>query len=99
MFDTFQSLSMPAKAATDPKLEIGHVLFMDIVGYSKLLIGEQSDLVRQLQEVVATSDQFRRAEEQNKLVTLPSGDGMALVFRDDAEAPAQCALEIAEALK
>lgn len=90
---------MSAKAATDPKLEIGHVLFMDIVGYSKLLIGEQSDLVLQLKEVVATSDQFRRAEEQNKLVTLPTGDGMALVFRDDAEAPAQCALEIAGTLK
>jgi TolB-like protein/Tfp pilus assembly protein PilF/class 3 adenylate cyclase len=99
IFDTFQSRSMPAEAATDPRFEIGHVLFMDIVGYSKLLIGEQSDLVRQLKEVVATSDQFRHAEEQNKLISLPTGDGMALVFRDGAEAPAQCALEIAEALK
>jgi TolB-like protein/Tfp pilus assembly protein PilF len=90
---------MPTEAATDPRFEIGHVLFMDIVGYSKLLIGEQSDLVRQLKEVVATSEQFRRADEQNKLVTLPTGDGMALVFRDGAEAPAQCALEVAEALK
>ncbi|HEU0208040.1 MAG TPA: adenylate/guanylate cyclase domain-containing protein [Candidatus Udaeobacter sp.] len=90
---------MSTEAATDPKLEIGHVLFMDIVGYSKSLIGEQSDLVRQLKEVVATSEHFRRAQAQNKLVTLPTGDGMALVFRDEAEAPAQCALEIAEALK
>jgi serine/threonine-protein kinase len=90
---------MPAEGPTDPKFEIGHVLFMDIVGYSKLLIGEQSDLVGQLKEVVASSEQFRRADEQNRLVTLPTGDGMALVFRDGAEAPAQCALEIAEALK
>jgi hypothetical protein len=82
---------MPTEAATDPKFEIGHVLFMDIVGYSKLLIGEQSDLVGQLKEVVAASEQFRRADEQNKLVTLPTGDGMALVFRNGAEAPAQCA--------
>ena len=90
---------MPAEAAPDPKFEIGHVLFMDIVGYSKLLIGDQSDLVGQLKEVVAASEQFRRADEQNKLVTLPTGDGMALVFRNGAEAPAQCALEISEALK
>jgi TolB-like protein/Tfp pilus assembly protein PilF len=90
---------MSGNATNDPKLEIGHVLFMDIVGYSKLLIGEQSDLICQLKEVVIRSEQFRRAEEQNRLVTLPTGDGIALVFRHDAEAPVQCALELAEALK
>jgi class 3 adenylate cyclase len=90
---------MSADATTDPKFEIGHVLFIDIVGYSTLLIGEQSDLVRQLREIVTTTEQFRHAEEQDKLLTLPTGDGMALIFRESAEAPAQCALEIADALK
>src|SRR5438045_7371131 len=90
---------MSADAATDPKFEVGHVLFIDIVGYSKLLIGEQSELVRELKEVVATSEQVRVAEEQGGLVSLPTGDGVALVFRDSAEAPAQCALEIAHAVK
>ena len=75
------------------------MLFIDIVGYSKLLIGEQSDLIRQLKEIVATSEQVRVAEEQGRLVSLPTGDGVALVFRDSAEAPAQCALEIAHAVK
>jgi TolB-like protein/class 3 adenylate cyclase/Flp pilus assembly protein TadD len=90
---------MGADATTDPKFEIGHVLFIDIVGYSKLLIGEQSELVRELKEVVATSEQVRVAEEQGRLVSLPTGDGVALVFRDSAEAPAQCALEIAHVAK
>ena len=89
---------MPADATTDPKFEIGHVLFIDIVGYSKLLIGEQSELVRELKELVATSEQVRVAEGQGRLLSLPTGDGVALVFRDSAEAPAQCALEIAHAL-
>ncbi len=89
---------MPSEPLPDVKFEIGHVLFIDIVGYSKLLIGEQSELVRQLKEVVATSEQVRVAEEQGRLVSLPTGDGVALVFRDGAEAPAQCALEIARAI-
>jgi hypothetical protein len=88
---------MPENAAIDPKFEIGHVLFIDIVGYSKLLIGEQSELVRQLKEIVAGSEQVRLAEEQAKLVSLPTGDGVALVFRNGAVAPAQCAVEIARA--
>src|ERR1044071_4597131 len=90
---------MPADATPDPKFEIGHVLFIDIVGYSKLLIGQQSELIRQMKEVVSESEQFRWAEEQGKLISLPTGDGMALVFRDSPEAPAQCALEIAQAAK
>ena len=77
---------MGADTTTDPKFEIGHVLFIDIVGYSKLLIGEQSELVRELNEVVATSEQVRVVEEQGRLVSLPTGDGVALVFRDSAEA-------------
>ena len=83
----------------DPEFEIGHVLFIDIVGYSKLLIGEQTELVRQLKEIVAGTEQVRLAEEQGRLISLPTGDGVALVFRDSAEAPARCALEIAQAVK
>ena len=90
---------MSADFTIDPKFEIGHVLFIDIVGYSKLLIGEQSELVRELKEVVAASEQVRVTQEQGKLVSLPTGDGVALVFRDSAEAPAQSALEIAGAIK
>jgi TolB-like protein/Tfp pilus assembly protein PilF len=89
---------MAADAATDPKFEIGHILFIDIVGYSKLLIGEQSELVRQLNEVVSESEQVRLAGEQGQLVSLSTGDGVVLVFRDGAETPAQCAVEIAGAI-
>ncbi len=70
-------------ASTSPsgvKLEIGHVLFIDIVGYSKLLITEQSELLRRLSDVVRETEQFRSAEAEGKLVRLPTGDGMALVF-------------------
>jgi TolB-like protein/Flp pilus assembly protein TadD len=81
------------------RLQIGHVLFIDIVGYSKLLVNQQSDLLRELNEVVSGTREFREAEAEGKLIRLPTGDGMALVFRTDPEAPAQCALEIARALK
>jgi TolB-like protein len=81
------------------RLQIGHVLFIDIVGYSKLLVNEQSGLLRELNELVCGTHEFREAEAEGKLIRLPTGDGMALVFRTDPEAPAQCALEIAQALK
>src|SRR6476620_6089850 len=81
------------------RLQIGQVLFIDIVGYSKLLVNEQSGLLRELNEVVSGTREFREAETQGKLIRLPTGDGMALVFRTDPEAPAQCALEIGQALK
>src|SRR4029453_3443106 len=81
------------------RLQIGHVLFIDIVGYSKLLVNEQSGLLRELNELVRGPREFREAEAEGKLIRLPTGDGMALVFRTDPEAPAQCALEIARALK
>src|SRR5438045_984790 len=71
---------MPVDATIDPKFEIGHVLFIDIVGYSKLLIGEQSELIHELKEVVATSEQVRVAQEQGRLVSLPTGDGVSLIF-------------------
>jgi TolB-like protein/Tfp pilus assembly protein PilF len=79
------------------RLEIGHVLFIDIVGYSKLLIEEQKERVNQLTEVVLATTQVRESTDE-QLVRLPTGDGMALVFRHSPEEPARCALEIAAAL-
>ena len=76
-----------------------HVLFIDIVGYSKLLINEQSEQIQTLREIVRATEQFRLAEGQGKLMRLPTGDGGALVFRNSPEAPALCALEISKALR
>ena len=80
------------------RFEIGHVLFIDIVGYSRLLIEEQKERLNQLTEVVLATAQVREASDE-QLVRLPTSDGMALVFRHSAEEPARCALEIAEALR
>jgi TolB-like protein/Tfp pilus assembly protein PilF len=90
---------MPAKLKTDPHLAIGHVLFMDVVGYSKLLVNEQREVVNQLNQVVRKTAQFRKSEARGKLISIPSGDGMALVFFESPEEPVQCALEISRALK
>jgi class 3 adenylate cyclase len=84
---------------SDLQLEIGHVLLMDIVGYSKLLINEQREQLRVLNEVVRASPQFRASDAAGKLIRLPTGDGMALIFRDSLESPVRGALEISEALK
>jgi TolB-like protein/Tfp pilus assembly protein PilF len=86
-------------SSEDTRLEIGHVLFIDIVGYSKFLVKQQSELLRELNEVVSGTNEFQQAESAGKLIRLPTGDGMALVFRTNPEAPAQCAMEIARALK
>jgi tetratricopeptide (TPR) repeat protein len=90
---------MSAEAKKEIQLEIAHVLFIDIVGYSKLLITEQSELLRRLSDVVRETEQFRAADAEGKLVRLPTGDGMALVFRNSPEAPVQCALELSKRLK
>ncbi len=90
---------MTAEFAGDLKAEIGHVLFIDIVGYSKLLINEQGELLEHLKEMMRASEQVRAAEADGKLIRLATGDGMALVFRNSPEAPAQCALELARADK
>jgi adenylate cyclase len=84
-----------------PKLrfEIGHVLFLDIVGYSKLLINEQTNQMQTLREIVRATEQFKMAEAAGQLLRLPTGDGAALVFRNNPEAPVLCALEISKALK
>src|SRR3984957_1126187 len=87
------------QSSSDVKFEIGHVLFIDIVGYSKLLINEQSEQIQKLKEIVRGTEQLRLAEAENKLLRLPTGDGVALVFRNSLEAPVLCALEIAEALQ
>jgi class 3 adenylate cyclase len=90
---------MATHSQSDLQFEIGHVLFIDIAGYSKLLINEQSELIRQLKQVVRATEQFRLAEAEGKLLRLPTGDGGALVFRNTQEAPVLCALEISKALK
>jgi TolB-like protein/class 3 adenylate cyclase/Tfp pilus assembly protein PilF len=89
---------MAPEAENNLRLEIGHVLFIDIVGYSKLLIEEQKERLRQLTDIVLATAQVREASNE-QLVRLPTGDGMALVFRNSSEEPAKCALEIAQALK
>src|SRR5258707_12623502 len=90
---------MPFDHPSDVKFEIGHVLFIDIVGYSKLLINEQSEQIQTLREIVRGTEQFRLAEAEGKLLRLPTGDGGALVFRNSPEAPVLCALEISRELK
>src|SRR5216110_3547407 len=90
---------MLSEQSSDVKFEIGHVLFIDIVGYSKLLITEQSDQLQKLKQIVRGTEQFRLAEAEGKLVRLPTGDGGALVFHTSPEAPALCALEISKELK
>src|ERR1043166_8086687 len=90
---------MSSASSSDVKLEIGHVLFIDIVGYSKLLITEQSDQIQKLREIVRGTEQFRLAKSEGKLLGLPTGDGGALVFRDSPEAPVLCAVEMSKELK
>jgi class 3 adenylate cyclase len=81
------------------RLEIAHVLFIDIVGYSKLRINEQSAQIEKLREIVRGTEQFRAAEAEGKLLRLPTGDGGALAFRNSPEAPVICAEAITKALK
>src|SRR5881409_1557175 len=84
---------------TKPRLEIGHVLFIDIVGYSKLLTDEQSEALHELNQIVRNTEAAREAEAAGKLTILPTGDGMALVFTGSVEEPVECALEIGHALR
>src|SRR6266516_2912363 len=80
-------------------LEIAHVLFMDVVGYSKLLVNEQPEIMQQLNQLVRKTAQFQTSEAHGKLISIPSGDGMALVFFQSLEEPVHCALEISRLLK
>ena len=90
---------MSAETKSDLRLEIAHVLFIDIVGYSKLLINEQQESIQELNEIVRGTEAFRAAETAGQLTRIPTGDGMALVFSTTPDAPVQCALEIGKALK
>src|SRR5207247_1539435 len=90
---------MTADSEPDVQLEIGHVLFLDVVGYSKLLLDEQRELQQQLNQIVRETEQVRAAEAVGKLIQLPAGDGMALVFFNSPESPVRCAIEIAKELK
>src|SRR3982750_4684184 len=90
---------MPEEVKKEIELEIAHVLFLDIVGYSKLSVNEQHVRINELNEVVRLSEQFRKAEAANRILKIPTGDGMALVFYKSPEEPAQCAFEISRALK
>jgi TolB-like protein/class 3 adenylate cyclase/Tfp pilus assembly protein PilF len=88
-----------AEVQKEIELEIAHVLFVDIVGYSKLSVNEQHARIEELNEIVRQSEQFRKAEAANRILKIPTGDGMALVFYKSPEEPAQCAFEISRALK
>jgi len=90
---------VPAEVKEQIRLEVAHVLFIDIVGYSKLSINEQRAVVDELTTIVRGSDQYQKAEATGRLIKIPAGDGMALVFYTSQEAPAQCAIEISGALK
>ncbi len=81
-----------------PELEIAHVLFIDIVGYSKLPMDHQHEQVEALQQVTSSTAEFARAKSQDQLISLPTGDGMALVFFGNAEAPVKCAIELTQKL-
>jgi len=90
---------MSAELKPDPQFEIAHVLFIDIVGSAKLLTNEQSEVLRDLNQIVRNTEQFRAAEAAGKLIRLPTGDGMALAFFTNPEAPVRCAMEISKALR
>src|SRR2546422_753552 len=90
---------MAAEVKKEIQLEIAHVLFIDIVGYSKLSINDQRAAIDELTQAVRTSEQFQNAEAAARLIKIPTGDGMALVFYKSPEEPVKCALEISRALK
>jgi class 3 adenylate cyclase len=91
--------NMSAEIKKEIQLEIAHVLFIDIVGYSKVSINDQHAAVEELNRIVRASEQFQPAEAAGRLIRIPTGDGMALAFYTNPEAPAQCAVEISRALK
>src|SRR6202040_1274021 len=90
---------MPSDIKKEIELEIAHVLFLDIVGYSKLSVNEQHARVDELNQIVRASEQYQKAEAANRILKIPTGDGMGLVFYKSPEEPAQCAFEISRVLK
>ena len=91
-----RGIKMSSELDVISELELGHVLFIDVVGYSKLPSNEQREIQRQLSQIVRGTEYFRAAETAGKLIRLPVGDGMALVFFNSHDAPVRCALEISE---
>jgi TolB-like protein/class 3 adenylate cyclase/Tfp pilus assembly protein PilF len=89
----------PAEPTLDLPLEIAHLLLIDVVGYSKLLVNEQIELLQELNQIVRNTESFRAAETSGKLTRVPTGDGMALLFFHSPEEPVRCALEISRALR
>src|SRR5437667_12426654 len=92
-------MNMPAEIKKEIELEIAHVLFIDIVGYSKLSISDQHATIEELKRIVRASVQFQQAEAASSLTRIPTGDGMALAFYTSPEAPVQSAVEISRTLK
>src|SRR4029077_17722098 len=90
---------MSAEIKKEIQLEIAHVLFIDVVGYSKFSINEQHAAVDELTQIVRRTEEFKKADASQRLIKIATGDGMALVFYTSPEAPAQCAVEISRALK
>src|SRR5213082_3974517 len=90
---------MSAESKKEIQLEIAHVLFIDIVGYSKLSTNEQRSAVDELTRIVRATEQFQKAEASERLVKIATGDGVALVFYTSPEAPVRCAMELSRALK
>src|SRR3989440_3484764 len=90
---------MPTEIKKKIELEVVHVLFLDIVGYSQRLTNEQQTLIDQLNQVVRSSEEFQNAEAAGRLIKIPTGDGMALVFYKSPAQPVECALEISHTLK
>ena len=90
---------MPAELTPDLQLEIAHLLLLDVVGYSKLLVEEQVHLIKELTEIVRATQSFGNAARTGKLIRVPTGDGMALAFFSSPEEPARCALEVSRALQ
>ena len=92
-------IEMAAEGTKEIQFEVAHVLFIDIVGYSKLSLNEQHAAVDELTQIVRSTEQFQKADATDRLIKIPSGDGMALVFYTNSEAPVRCAVEVSRALK
>ena len=93
------SQNTSAGTARDLPLEIAHVLLIDVVGFSKLLVDEEIEFLKELNQIVRRTECFRTAETAGKLIRVPTRDGMALLFFHSPEEPVRCALEISRTLK
>src|SRR6266567_6192871 len=90
---------MSTEIKREIELKIAHVLFIDIVAYSKMASDDQRAAIEKLNQIVQSTEEFRKSESESRLLKLATGDGMALIFYDSPEAPVECALEISRALK